>query len=65
MEEAVSRLGIGIALLGIVSSLLKIIQLNLKILVWIDAWGSGIGWGIRLGLIGLGILLFLIAPKLD
>lgn len=45
------------AFFGIVSSVLYFLKMNLEILVWIDSWGAGVGWGIRAGLVVFGILL--------
>ena len=48
--------GIGgtIALAGVASIVLAFINFNLTILMWIDAWGEGVGWAIRVGLVVLG-----------
>lgn len=50
------------ALAGIVSTLLSFVGYELRILMWIDMWGTGVGWAIRIGLIVVGAALFL-APS--
>ncbi len=54
--------GIGgfLALAGILSIVLHFIGYNLRILMWIDRWGMGVGWGIRGGLVVVGGVLFFI-----
>ncbi|MFH2005183.1 MAG: hypothetical protein ABI333_01220 [bacterium] len=69
MEEfgkKISAAGAFLALIGILSSVLYLINFNLKILAWIDIWGVGVGWVIRLGLIlGGAALFFVFAGKGD
>ncbi|QTD52331.1 hypothetical protein [Sulfidibacter corallicola] len=43
---------------GVGSVILYFLQMEFIILAWIDAWGEGIGWLIRSGLIVLGAVLF-------
>lgn len=50
------------ALAGIISIVLHFMNMNLKILVWIDMWGPTVGWAIRIGLLVIGIALFLLIP---
>lgn len=50
-----------LVLAGILSIVLYFLGLNLRILVWIDAWGPVVGWGIRLGIIALGVVFFLLS----
>lgn len=54
--------GIGgfLALAGILSIILHFVGYNLRILIWIDRWGAGVGWGIRIGLVAVGAILFVI-----
>jgi hypothetical protein len=54
-------IGAFLALAGIISIVLHFVGYNLRILMWIDSWGAGVGWGIRIGLIILGAVLFLVA----
>jgi hypothetical protein len=48
-----------LALAGVLSIALYFAHYNLRILMWIDRWGSGVGWGIRIGLVVLGAILLL------
>ncbi|MCA8957957.1 MAG: hypothetical protein KDC87_17915 [Planctomycetes bacterium] len=53
------QLGGLLALFGIASIVLHFMNMELKILRWIDTWGEGPAWGIRAGLVVVGGLLFL------
>ena len=53
-----SGLGGLLALFGILSSVLYLLNRNLTILMWIDRWGPAVGWGIRGGLVVVGAILF-------
>ena len=55
MEKSrIQGIGGTIALAGVVSIVLNFINFNLRILMWIDLWGEGVGWAIRVGLVLLG-----------
>jgi len=54
------KIGGYIAVFGIISTILYFLDMNLFLLVWIDNWGEGVGWAIRLGLIALGGILFFV-----
>jgi hypothetical protein len=56
--KTLNGIGAFLALIGVVSSILYLINYNLRILAWIDVWGTGIGWIIRIGLIVGGAALF-------
>lgn len=56
-----TNLGGFLAISGIISIILYLIDYNLRILAWIDVWGETIGWIIRGGLIVVGVLLFFLA----
>jgi hypothetical protein len=58
-------LGGFLALAGVMSIVLNFIGYNLKILMWIDNWGVPAGWGIRVGLIVVGALVYLIGSKME
>ncbi|SFU20218.1 MULTISPECIES: hypothetical protein [Algoriphagus] len=63
MEDIKSKLGQGgllLAAMGIISMLLSIFNYNIRLLAWIDIWGSGMGWIIRILLIVIGGALFYI-----
>jgi len=57
-KSKLQSVGGAIALAGIVSIVLNFINFNLRILMWIDLWGEGVGWAIRVGLVLLGGLLY-------
>lgn len=44
---------------GVISTVLSFMDMNLRLLMWIDMWGEGAGWAIRIGLIVVGAVLFL------
>lgn len=58
IKDKLSGIGAFLALAGILSSVLYLLGYNLRILMWVDMWGVGVGWGIRLGLIVVGAVLF-------
>ena len=63
MDDIKLKLGKGglvLAALGVLSIVLSIFNYNIRLLSWIDAWGSTIGWIIRILFIaGGGALFFL------
>jgi hypothetical protein len=67
MLQKLSGLGGTLALVGLVSSVLSLVNYELVVLMWVDRWGTGVGWGIRIGLIVIGALLagvgLLMAPN--
>lgn len=61
----VKKLGGALLLLGVVTCILNFMGYNLKILMWIDNWGSGTGWGIRVGMIVVGSVLVFLGSRMD
>ncbi len=62
MENITSKFGKGgllLAAIGIMSMVLSIFNYNLRLLAWIDIWGSTAGWIIRILLIIGGGALFI------
>lgn len=55
-------LGMYMALAGIISIVLHFMNMNLRILMWIDMWSETTGWMIRAGLIIVGLILFILMP---
>ncbi|MFS4492819.1 hypothetical protein [Maribacter sp. 2308TA10-17] len=53
-----SNLGLGIAIAGILSTLLSFLPLELLLLAWIDFFGETVGWIIRISLIAIGLVLY-------
>jgi hypothetical protein len=62
-RQIVSSIGAVIAVYGIVSSILYFIGYNMRLLVWIDQWGSIAGWIIRVALVIVGGVMYLIGRK--
>ncbi|KAA2218804.1 hypothetical protein [Maribacter flavus] len=61
MENIKSKLGQGglvLAAMGIISALLSIFNYNIRLLAWIDIWGSTMGWILRIVLVIAGGALF-------
>ncbi len=58
-------IGIILILVGVVSIGLNLFGtgIDLKVLTWVDQWGTNIGWAIRGGVLGLGILLWIIGQS--
>lgn len=46
-----------IAFMGVVSSALTLADRELRLLQWIDNWGTGAAWGIRIAMIVVGLAL--------
>jgi len=62
MENIKTKLGQGglvLAAMGIMSIVLSLFNYNIRLLAWIDMWGSTMGWVIRVILIILGGGLFI------
>jgi hypothetical protein len=56
-------LGFYMLIFGAGSAILSFMGMNFRLLMWIDLWGPTIGWLIRGGLIGLGLLLMILGPS--
>jgi len=55
-----NSIGLYMAIAGIASVVLHFMNMNLRLLMWIDMWGPTVGWAIRIGLIVVGGALFLL-----
>ena len=53
IKSKIAKGGLALAVLGIISILLSFFNYNVKLLAWIDLWGSTMGWVIRI-LLGVG-----------
>ena len=60
MGKTLSSIGGFLALAGIISIVLYFLGWNLRILLWIDSWGTSVGWSIRMGITVVGLVLFVI-----
>ncbi|OJJ18108.1 hypothetical protein BKI52_29605 [marine bacterium AO1-C] len=54
------KLGMLLFFFGLASSILSFFNYNLRVLVWIDLWGTTMGWIIRIGFIVGGGILFML-----
>jgi hypothetical protein len=52
-------------LLGLVYLALHFFGYELKIMRWSFQWGMSVAWGIKIGMIVLGALLYLIGGKIN
>ncbi len=46
---------------GLGSIVLDYLNMEFIVLAWIDTWGREVGWGIRIGMLVLGAILWLVA----
>jgi hypothetical protein len=51
-----------IALAGLISIGLHLFGYSLRILAWIDLWGTAVGWLIRVALLVGGAVLYFVLP---
>ncbi|BDD09498.1 hypothetical protein FUAX_19300 [Fulvitalea axinellae] len=60
IKDKLPQIGGGLLLMGLASSILAIFNYNIRLLMWIDIWGAGIGWLLRILFIAAGaaILFF-------
>jgi hypothetical protein len=65
IANGVASFGAFLALLGLVSSVITFANYELRLLMWIDMWGSLVAWIIRAALIAGGIGLFFVAKIFD
>ena len=63
IREKLSSIGVFCILAGIVSSLLQLIGYELRIFRALDQQGPAVAWGIRVGFIVVGVVLYMLAPK--
>lgn len=50
---------------GLGSIILNMLGYEFRLLMWIDNWGTGVGWGIRLVLVVGGGVLWLLGNKAE
>ena len=63
VRDKLSSIGIFLALAGLVSSVLQLIGYELRIFRAINAQGPATAWGIRIGCLVVGVLLYLVADR--
>ncbi len=61
MKRILANIGGFLAISGVISTILYLIDYEVSILNWIDSGGTTLGWVIRIGLIIMGALMFFIA----
>ena len=57
------KLGVAMALVGAALVALEYQGIGYDMLDWIENWGTATGWGIRVGLIVVGSLLWLLGGE--
>lgn len=50
-------LGFLLLVLGVGSIVVQFMDMEMRLLAWINTWGEGVAWGIRGGLVVLGLIL--------
>jgi hypothetical protein len=45
---------------GLGSIILNFLDMQFRLLMWIDNWGATVGWSIRIGLMVVGALLWFV-----
>lgn len=63
VKAKLPSIGAGMAVMGIASTLLSFFNYNLRLLMWIDLWGTSVGWIIRILLIVGGGAIYLLLNK--
>lgn len=63
MKRLLANIGGFLAISGIISTILHLIDVDVSILDWIDSGGPMLGWIIRIGLIVTGVLMFFLVGK--
>ncbi len=56
-------LGILLIVFGIGSAILPFIDMQFRLMEWIDTWGEGPAWGIRAGAIVVGVIVLMAGSK--
>ena len=52
------QIGSFLLFFGVGSMVLNLIDYEFILLMWVDNWGSGIGWGIRSAAVVIGALMY-------
>ena len=63
IKSKLSSIGALLVLFGIASGVLSFFDYNLKLLMWVDIWGTTMGWVIRIALIIVGAALLFLFNK--
>ncbi|HAS44093.1 MAG TPA: hypothetical protein DCS93_26685 [Microscillaceae bacterium] len=65
IQAQLGKLGAFLFFFGLASALLSFFNYNLRLLLWVDLWGTTMGWIIRISFIVGGGLLFLLFGRSD
>ena len=65
IKSKLSSIGALMIVFAIASTILSFFDYNLKILMWVDIWGTAVGWAIRVALIIVGGALLFLFNKSD
>jgi hypothetical protein len=58
------QIGLLFIVFGVGSAVLHLMDMEFKLLRWIENWGPNVAWGIRGGMAVVGALLFMVGkPK--
>jgi hypothetical protein len=63
MRNRIANFGVFLALAGLVSSVLAIVGYELRMLRPLTEAPPLVGWGVRLGLLVVGIAIFMVASR--
>ena len=58
-------LGSGLFLFGLGSMILNMLDREFILMMWVDNWGTGVGWGIRIGMMIVGAVLWFVGQASD
>lgn len=56
-------IGVTLIVLGVLAIILGFFNYVPRLLVWIYNWGEGAAWGIKIGVIVVGVILYMIGNK--
>lgn len=59
----ISKVGSFLAVIGILAIVLNFFNMVPKVLIWIYMWGEGVAWAIKIGLVLIGVALWLLGRR--
>jgi hypothetical protein len=54
------KLGSTLIILGLLAIVLNYANMVPRVLMWIYTWGEGVAWGIKIGVVALGAILYML-----
>ena len=54
-----------IAVVGMLAIVLPYVGMNFMFLNWINNWGSGVAWGIKIGIVVIGAIMYIAGKPSD